>query len=77
MPTREGPYSKNTVKITQGAGRDKPFGSPRQLDIEKNYAEGRSKSDSWPPGGPSETTPNRTTYARSAGGSGKLPKDHR
>jgi len=51
MPTKAGPYSKNNVTLTRGDSGDKPFGSPRQLDIEKNYAQGRARAFSWPPGG--------------------------
>jgi hypothetical protein len=37
MPTKEGAYSKVTGhgdKVRQGGGADKPYGSPRQLDVD-------------------------------------------
>ncbi len=58
MPTKEGAYSSTRSKdpIRQGNGGDKPFGSPRQLDIEKNYSQGRHEAWSWPP---SKGSPNQ------------------
>jgi hypothetical protein len=56
MPVKTNDTHRFKDSIRQGGGADKPFGSRRQLDVEKNYSQGRHEAWTWPP---SVGTPNR------------------